>query len=326
MSTANKEKAPGVYFRVGSKNGPLVIGGAKKKMEEDPTFTYVPLYMKAAPLAEIESWLDEKHPKKKKEALKGCYNLENLKRPKISDAFTREIENAEEERRLVNEEKKNSLNTNLDVLGRLVSLHREQKKNEKDDPSLTKTSKRTTSLKDKVKALKGEGVVLDVTNMNENGTKALKVKWSGKSSKRRLSSDKSDRFYYVVYNSENEHAPEGVRNFLENYGGFSESQINGVVETIEEGNQPNFSKGRSPGRRSPPLLSPSSRKKKSGGKKAKRSKAKESEEEEEVSEEEPEVQPKKSKAKKGKSRKVMSPQPSEDEDSDGIFEGVSDGE
>ena len=48
--------AAGKYTRVGEKKGPLAIGGAVKKMEEDPSFVYVPHYRVAGPRKDVETW------------------------------------------------------------------------------------------------------------------------------------------------------------------------------------------------------------------------------------------------------------------------------
>ena len=70
----------GRYTRIGDKKGPLVIRGAQKKMDEDSSFTYVPMYRIAGPLKDVESWLAEHHPDESKEALKGSYNKSTLKK------------------------------------------------------------------------------------------------------------------------------------------------------------------------------------------------------------------------------------------------------
>lgn len=248
-----KERAAGSYDRVGDVSGSLTIGGAEKKWASDPTFTYCPLFHKAAPLDQLEEWLDEHEPKQKKAALRGSFNPENIKNDKVRAAYERDVENAEEDRKLANKEKNKRLRFNLNVVIGIERAYREQKKNQKDDIGPRGTGKRQTNLKDKVKALKGEGKVLDVTFMDKKGNKAKKVVWSAKSIRRRLSSDKTDRFYYVVYSPHNEHASEGVRNFLLKYGNFDESRINDVVDAIEEGSKVNFNKGRSPTRASPYL-------------------------------------------------------------------------
>ena len=75
-----KTTAPGRYMRVGKHSGPLVIGGAEKKMEQENDFTYVPTFKVAGPLDEVREWLQENHPSELKEALKSSFNLENLKK------------------------------------------------------------------------------------------------------------------------------------------------------------------------------------------------------------------------------------------------------
>lgn len=262
-----KQRAPGTYDRIGSSGGTLTIGGAEKKWAEDETFTYCPAVNRAGPLEDIKEWLSEHKPKQTKAVLRGAFNPKNLEDPKIKAAYERELENAEEERKLANEEKRKRLRFNLKVVIGLDKMYREQKKNQKDNIDPRGKGKRQSNLKDKVMALKGEGKVLDVTSMDEKGNKGKKATWSAKSVRRRLSTDKTDRFYYVVYNPTNENASEGVRNFLEKYGGFDDSRIDTVVEAIEDGGKVNFSKGRSP-MRSSPYLSPSAKSKKKGAKKS----------------------------------------------------------
>jgi hypothetical protein len=307
MSTT---KAPGVYDRVGKKTGPLVIGGAERKWKEDPTFTYVPKYRKAAPYDEVVDWLEAKHPKRVKEALRGAFNPKNLKKKDVREAYNRERENAEEERQSANEERKRKLNINLEAVVRLNDLHRKQKREEKDDRPVS--SKRPTTLKEKVKLLKSEGKVLDVTNMTDSGTKATKTTWTGKGVKRRLSTDRHDRFYYVVYNPNKEKAADGVENFLNLYGGFDETSVENVVETIRDGNKVNFLRGKSPSRRSP-ILSPKSksRKKKSSKKKKEKKASKE-----------------KSKKASRKKKEESDSEASDSNDSgeEDVFDGLSDDE
>lgn len=266
-SDTKKEKGAGVYERVGSRTGPLVIGGAERKWQEDPTFCYIPGERIAAPLAEMKKFLKEHHKDDMKELLKGAFYPENMEAKKaVRDAFKREVENAEEERKCQNEDRKKKLRLNLELVVKLEKLMRKQKKDQKDSKVTTKsaTGKRHTDLKSRVKALKGEGKVLNITKMDENGKGAKKETWKSGPNRRRLSNDKSDRFYNVVYDPQREESAEGARNFLLKHGGFDESQIETVVGTIEEGNRPNFSRGKSPTRS--PHLSPKNKRKASGKK------------------------------------------------------------
>ncbi len=302
-------KAAGVYERVGEKSGPLVIGGADKKMKEDPTFTYDPLHKKAAPLPELKEWLKKNHPDEAKDALRCAFNLKNLEKDdSIREAYEREIENAEEERRCANEDRKKKLRFNLELVVKFDKMLREQKKNQKDVKATTKgTGKRHSDLRSKVRALKGEGKVLNVTNMDGDGKKAKKEDWKSGASRRRLSTDKTDRFYYVVYNPQSSNASVGVRNFLEKYDAdFEDSQIDNTVDAIEDGNKVNFSRGKSP-TRSSPHLSPKSRKKKSGDKKTSGSKRKPA-------------------PKAAKSRKTESEDEDSDDDKIDAFKGMTDDE
>jgi hypothetical protein len=254
------EAAPGVYKRVGSKTGPLVIGGAEKRMEKDETFTYEPVYKIAAPLDELEEYLSKNHKKEKKSLLKGAYNLDNMENKKIRESFEREVENAMEERQAQNQLQKRRLNIDLNTVINLAKWRREEKKDEKAEKAASRpASTRNMTLKDKVKGLKSKGEVLDVTNMNEKGHKGRMAKWDSKLERRRLSTDRADQFYRVIYNPRSEKRIDGVRNFLENYGNFEEAQIDHVLDQLESGGKVKLSPGRSPLRSKD--LSPRSRRK-----------------------------------------------------------------
>ena len=262
-----KAKSAGVYDRVGSMGGTLVIGGAEKRWKEDETFCYIPGERIAAPLVEMKKFLKENHKDEMKNLLKSAFYPENIEANKaVKEAFHREVENAEEERRCQNQDRKKKLQLNLELVVKLDKLMRQQKRDQKDVKATTKTSgsKRHSDLKSKVKDMKTEGKVLYVTNMDAEGKKCKKETWKAGPNRRRLSNDKSDRFYNVVYNPQSEKSPEGVGNFLKQHGGFDSSQIETVVNTIEEGNRPNFSRGRSPTRS--PHLSPKNTRKASGKK------------------------------------------------------------
>ena len=214
----------GRYMRVGAKKGPLVIGGAQKKFEEDPSFTYVPLYRVAGPKDDVLEWLNENHPDRSKEALKGSYSKTSLKTKAIREAYERELENASEARANVSNTKAEMKQANLMVLVRLLKIYDEQRRSGEDD-KVVGVIKANSQLKEKVKEMSSEGKVLDVTNMSENGSDSKKVVFKEGGSKRRLSQQQGDPFYNVVYNPKNKKSVQGVSNFLRCYGGFEDDKI-----------------------------------------------------------------------------------------------------
>lgn len=255
MPTTSRTTA-GRYNRVGSKKAPLAIGGAMKKMEEDPTFCYVPLFRVAGPQEEVEQWLKENHSDQMKEAMKGCYSQSNLSNKAVRAAFDEEIENARESRAAASSTKAEMRQVNLMVLVRLLSIYDEQRRSGNPEEAVA-TVKTTNDLKMRVKALESEGKVLDITTMKDNGSDAKKVTLKDGSTKRRLSQAKSDPFYNVVYNPKSKKSVEGVRNFLTAFGGFDEDRIEKTVSAVADGTILNISRGKSPTRS--PILSPSRR-------------------------------------------------------------------
>jgi hypothetical protein len=253
---SNTRVTAGRYTRVGSKKGPLVIGGAEKKMAEDPTFTYVPLFRVAGPRDDVEQWLNENHPTRSKEAMKGCYNTTTLKSKSVRDAYEKELEHANEARATVSNTKAEMRQVNLMVLVRLLKIYDEQKRNGVDENAVTST-KSVNDLKEKVKSLPGEGKVLDVTNMKAKGADSKKMVMKDNSNKRRLSQQESDPFYHVVYNPKSKNSVTGVKNFLKAHGGFETDRISKISEAVAEGSVINISRGKSPTRS--PMLSPSRR-------------------------------------------------------------------
>jgi len=211
----------------------------------------------------ISDELPKVNPSELKEALKSSFNLENLKKDSIRQAFDREVENAQEERACQNQDRRSMLEINLGVVVKLQKLlaHQKKEQRESDENYKRDDSRFSNDLKSKVKALKSEGKVLDITTMTEKGTGSKKIVYRESNNRRRLSNDKTDRFYYVVYNPSKQVSCDGVRNFLTSYGGFEESQIQNTVDAIKSGGKVNFSKGKSPTRS--PLLSPRSKKKSS---------------------------------------------------------------
>ena len=227
-------------------------------MEEDSSFTYVPMYRIAGPLKDVETWLQENHPDESKEALKGCYNKSTLKSKSIREAFEREIIDANEEREASLASKNEIRKVNLMVLVKLLKLYESQKKTEEVDRPEQKSAKQT--LKERVASLSSEKKILDITNMKKKGTDTKKMVFKDGSSKRRISQDPKDPLYNVVYNPTQKQSVEGVKNFLTHYGGFKDSQIEKLVSAVSEGSIINVSRGKSPTRS---MISPRrSRKKK----------------------------------------------------------------
>ena len=248
----------GRYTRIGDKKGPLVIRGAHKKMDEDSSFTYVPMYRIAGPLKDVEAWLAENHPDESKDALKGSYNKSTLKNKAIREAFEREVIDANEEREASLASKNEIRKVNLMVLVKLLKLYESQKKTEeRAEPAPVKSTKQ--SLKDRVASLGAESKVLDITNMKKKGTDSKRMPFKDGSSKRRLSQDTKDPLYNVVYNPTQKQSIEGVRNFLTHYGGFKDSQIEKLVAAVSDGSIINVSRGKSPTRS---MISPRRAKKK----------------------------------------------------------------
>lgn len=255
-----RKTAAGQYLRVGSKKGSLVIGGAYKKMEEDSSFTYVPLFRVAGPKDEVETWLKENHSDRAKEAMKGAYNLTNMKSKSVKEAFEKEVEEAAEARLQAASTKTNESQIDLRILGTLLRKYEDQLK--KDGGYAKSSMGQAVNLKDKLKMIESEDKVLDITAMKKKGTDAKKTDFKEGSSRRRLSQVKGDPFYNVVYYPKNPSSVEGVKNFLSLYGGIDEETIKRNVQAVKGGEIINISRGKSPTRS--PLLSPSRRR----GKKA----------------------------------------------------------
>ena len=250
----------GKYTRVGSKKGPLVVGGALAKIEQDPTFVYVPMYRVAGPEDEVVEWLKENHPEEAKTALKGAYTKSSLKKKDVMESFNKEVESASKELHEITSYRNEMKQVNLMVLVKLLQLYSENKKN---TPEEEREKKSIKTLKDKLMEIKKEKKFLDVTNMTEKGTEAKKVSLTKGSFKRHLSQDKKDVFYHVIYNGESKDCIKGLTNFMRIYGTFTEDQMTFVVDAVSEGKMVNLNKTKSPTRS--PLVSPkrakSSRKK-----------------------------------------------------------------
>ena len=249
----------GKYVRVGSKKGPLVIGGAHKKMEEDASFTYVPLFKVAGPKDEVEDWLKENHSDQIKEAMKGSYSLTSLKSKAVREAFEREVEDAAEARIQASSTKQYESQIDLRILGTLLKKYEDQLRK---DGGYAKINANVVDLKSKVKQLEDEDKVFDITHMKKKGTDGKKADFKEGGNRRRLSQIKGDPFYNVVYYPKNPQSIDGVRNFLSLYGGVDDETIRKNTQAVKEGEIINISRGKSPTRS--PLLSPSRRRGKKG--------------------------------------------------------------
>ena len=241
----------GKYNRVGSKKGPLVIGGAIAKIEQDPTFVYVPMYRVAGPEEEVVQWLKENHPDEAKTALKGAYTKASLKKKDVMTAFEKEVESASRERMEVSTYRNEMKQVNLMVLVKLLQLYSQGKKSDTEDSGERKTTK---TLKDKLVEIQREKKFLDVTSMTEKGTESKKVPLKKGSLKRHLSQNKKDVFHHVIYNPSSKASIEGVSNFMRLYGTFTDDQMATVTEAISSGSIINLNKAKSPTRS--PLVSP----------------------------------------------------------------------
>jgi len=242
----------GRYTRVGSKKGPLVIGGALPKFDQEPDFVYVPMYRIAGPSDEVAEWLKENHPDESKTAIKGSYSKSSLKTASIRSAFDKEVEAASKERQEQSSFRQELKSVNLMVLVNLLQRYDSLKKT--DGESSETTTKVVRTLKDKLMDIVREKRFLDVTNMNEKGTDSKKVKVEKGSMKRHLSQSKKDPLYHVVYNASSKSAVDGVRNFMMQYGTFSEREVSSATDAIADGSMINLNKTKSPTRS--PLVSP----------------------------------------------------------------------
>lgn len=233
---------PGKYVRVGKKKGPLVLGGAMKKFEEDPDFVYVPMFHVAGPKEEVEQWLQENQPDELKKALDSCYSSSNMRKKSVKENFEKELKNSAMERRAVNNARNEMRQIDLTVLTTILRAYDESRKNMEVDME----DKKPKTLKTKILQLAKEGKVLDVTKMLENGNGTSKTTYSAKSKKKRLSQKKSDILYNVVYNSEHPDVKKGVEHFLTLYGGFTDKNVSDILEAVGTDTIINISPTRSP--------------------------------------------------------------------------------
>ena len=219
----------GKYTRVGTTKGPLTIGGAEKKMQEDSTFTYVPQYSVAGPLDEVEVWLKETHPEDAQKALTSAYNLKNLKKAAVRKAFTKEMDKWEEHRHEESKRRQDERQINLMILVSWLKRYNDQRRAD-GTTGVKKTGRKT--LRDKLSEVVAAGKVMDVTTCKEKGVGITRVVLKNNSVKKRLVEDESDPLHYVIYNPRVETAGDGVRHFLVEYGGFTDDQISTVVDSL----------------------------------------------------------------------------------------------
>lgn len=227
--------ATGKYTRVGSAKGTLTIGGAEKKMEEDSTFTYVPVHQVAGPLSEVEAWLKENHPQDASKVLLNSYNMKNLKKAGVRKSFAKELEQWQEVREQKSRERQEERQINLLILVELLKRYQEQRKDTLSAEGTKKSGRKT--LRDKLAEVVSAGKVMDVTGAQEKGKGITRIVMKNNSIKRRLAQDDSDALYNVVYNPRVETASQGVRNFLVEYGGFSDDQVDTIVNAVSSGSE-----------------------------------------------------------------------------------------
>lgn len=243
----------GRYNRVGSKKGPLVIGGAISKFEQDSSFCYVPMFKVAGPKSEVTQWLEENHPDDAKTAMKGCYSKATLKTASVRAAFDKEVSDASQHRQDLTAYRNEMRQVDLRVLVNILQMYDRMRK---DDPESVTIAQRPNvrSMKDRLSEIISDGKFLDVSSMKEKGTEGKRVVLKSGSLKRHLSQNKDDPLYNVVYNPTAKTSIRGVEYFLRNYGGFSSSQISDVKEAISQGSIVNMNRSKSPTRS--PILSP----------------------------------------------------------------------
>lgn len=219
----------GKYTRVGSSKGPLTIGGAEKKMEEDSSFTYVPQFSVAGTLSEVDSWLKENHPSDAAKALQGSYNLKNLKKAGVRKAFVKELDGWQEFREQEQKRRQDERQINLMILVQLLKRYNDQRRS---DGLIGEKKTGRKTLRDKLSEVIASGKVMDVTACQEKGKSITRVVLKNNSIKKRLVSDDSDPLHHVVYNPRVATASQGVAHFLTEYGGFTDTQITTIVESV----------------------------------------------------------------------------------------------
>ena len=178
----------------------------------------------------------------------------------LLEAFEQEVLLAQRDREQARDHRDQLRVMNLDFLTTFVQTYEEEQrsrpKSERDGHTHSKVS---TSLKQKVKSLKDEGKVLDVSTMKKDGKNARKDSSEKLGSRKRLAQSDGVGFYYVVYNPSHKSAPDGVRNFLRLHGGFDTEKISAIVEQVKAGSDINIGLAKSPTRST--LLTPTRRNK-----------------------------------------------------------------
>lgn len=253
------KQAPGKYNRVGAQKGPLNLGGALAKMEEDSSMVYVPKFHVAGTKKEITSWLKENKPEEKvSDVLASSYSKDTLKDEDLREAFDQEVLLAQRDRDQARDHRDQLRVMNLDFLSSFVQTYEEEQRSlPKSERSGNVHSKAAASLKQKVKSLKDEEKILDVSMMKKNGKDAKKFAADKLGNKKRLAQSDGVHFYHVVYNQSNKSAPDGVRNFLRLHGGFDTDKISAIVDQVKSGADINIGIAKSPTRST--LASPTRR-------------------------------------------------------------------
>lgn len=223
----------GKYTRVGDVKGPLTIGGSEKKMTEDSTFCYVPMFRVAGPLSDVDTWLKENHPEEATKALQSAFNAKNLKKATVKKAYMKELQDWKLQKEERSKTRQDEKSINLLILVELLKRYQQQRK---VDSSMTGKSAVKT-LRDKLAEVVSSGKVMDVTSAQEGGKGISRLTLKSNSVKRRLSADPSDALHNVVYNPRTENFQQGVRNFMTEYGGFSAEQIDTVVSALADGSE-----------------------------------------------------------------------------------------
>jgi len=220
-----KMSTHGKYSRVGTKKGALVIKGALKKIKEDKTFMYVPMFKVAGPEKEVVEWLNENHPDNKDIAIRTSYTLNSLKNKTIRESFENEIKEEKKIRDQISQNRADMKSVNLSILSELVKIYDRNKKSIYESNIVT--------FKDTLIAIKNDNKCFDVTHLTDNGMEGKKVTVSSTSTKKRLSQMSNELFYNIVYEPESDRRLEGIHNFLNLYGSFNEEQISDILNKLK---------------------------------------------------------------------------------------------
>lgn len=253
------KQVPGKYNRIGSQKGPLNLGGALAKMEEEPDLYYVPHYHIVGNKKEVVEWIKENHKEDDvDDILSSSYCKENLENEELYESFQKEVVLAQKDREKVLDNRNQLRNMNLDFLSVFVQTYEEeQRKRPKGERDGNSHSKAVATLKQKVKGLKDEEKVLDITLMKKNGLNSKKHPNDKLGNRKRLAKSENVPFYNVVYNAANKNCADGVRNFLRLHGGFESDKITAIVDQVKAGSDINIGIAKSPTRST--LVSPTNR-------------------------------------------------------------------